>query len=394
MIFYPNFFSNSNDVSNLNIVFEKKLSKIDKDFIRYLLNYYESSKETFVSVSKFNLKTLLKCQSLKEVEVFLEKFMKQKIYYSFENSENYMCKGIFHILDSYFIEKDNIIFILSREILMSFDKTTIFNKINIKTILEFESNSTLLIYLKLINSGILFKNSVLEFEIENLKDLLNIKNSYERFYDFETKILEPIANDLNTYSQFNVTFEKVKKKEAISSKVIAIKFYCQNKQIKEIEDQVNKLIFLIKDKIENFDATFSLLFKYLEKYSFEYVYENVVFVSKKEYSKKLYRTFNDFLDKALTDNLCYLYHEEKENEGVVIEKFIHSPFDLHNEIMKGLEKLNLLDSLGEGHLFLGSFVHNIYQLKDGESYEFKGSGVKLKVTYYRNKKSRIEVSLL
>ena len=62
--------------------------------------------------------------------------------------------------------------------------------------------------------------------------------------------------------------------------------------------------------------------------------------------------------------------------------------------MKGLEKLNLLDSLGEGHLFLGSFVHNIYQLKDGESYEFKGSGVKLKVTYYRNKKSRIEVSLL
>ena len=51
--------------------------------------------------------------------------------------------------------------------------------------------------------------------------------------------------------------EKIKKNEAISSKVIAIKFYCQNKQIKEIEDQVNKLIFLIKDKTPSFSSLFT-----------------------------------------------------------------------------------------------------------------------------------------
>ena len=52
------------------------------------------------------------------------------------------------------------------------------------------------------------------------------------------------------------------------------------------------------------------------------------------------------------------------------------------------------EKIVEDYIFVASFIHNVYQLKDGESYVFKGSGVKVEVVYNKKTKSRIEISVI
>jgi len=118
-----------------------------------------------------------------------------------------------------------------------------------------------------------------------------------------------------------------------------------------------------------------------------------MYVTRKDFSKKEHKNFDGFLIKALNENLGYLMLKEEENTAVLIEKFIKSPYELHDEISKAIVKLGA-GNMAEDHIFMASFIHNVYQLKDGESYTFKGSGIKVEVLYNKKTKSRIEISVI
>lgn len=380
-------------MSDFNIILKKKPSKIDRAIVKYLLNFYEEKKEIFIEISKSKLKTILALDSFEDVQNYLEKFMQVKLYYSFKDKEDYLCKGVFHILDSYFVQKDKIVMVLSKEILMSFDTNTLFNKVNLKTILEFESNYTLPIYLKILNYELSNEEKSIDFYLDELKGLLDVENCYDRFYDFEKKVLEPIIKDLNTYSGYQITFEKIKKSESSSSKILGVTLSFHNKKIEELKGQVNKLLHLLKGKIENFDLIYNYIFENIQRYGYDYVYDNITYVTKKDFSKKEHKNFDNFLIKALNENLGYLMLKEEENNRVIVEKFLKSPYELHDEISKAIAKLGT-ERITEDHLFVASFIHNVYQLKDGESYIFRGSGVKVEVVYNKKSKSRIEISII
>jgi hypothetical protein len=283
--------------------------------------------------------------------------------------------------------------VLSKEILMSFDTNTLFNRVNLKTILDFESNNTLPVYLKILNYEISNDEKSINFYLEELKELLEVCNCYDRFYDFEKKVLEPIIEDLNTYSEYQVSFEKIKKSETPSSKILGVTLSFHNKKIEELKGQVNKLLHLLKGKVENFDLIYNYIFENLQRYGYDYVYDNITYVTKKDFSKKEHKNFDNFLIKALNENLGYLMLKEEENNRVIVEKFLKSPYELHDEISKAIVKLGT-EKIVEDHIFVASFIHNVYQLKDGESYVFKGSGVKVEVVYNKKTKSRIEISVI
>ena len=172
-------------MDNFNIFMKKKPSKLDRAFIKYLLNCYSDKKEIFIEISNSKIKSILALDKYEDIQTYLDKFMQAKLYYSFTNKDGYLCKGAFHILDSYFIQKDSIIMVLSKEILMSFDTNTLFNRVNLKTILDFESNNTLPIYLKILNYEISNDEKSINFYLEELKEHLEVCNCYDRFYDFD-----------------------------------------------------------------------------------------------------------------------------------------------------------------------------------------------------------------
>ena len=389
MVFYLDYLK----INNFDISMKKKLNKIDRLFIKYLLNYYSDKKEIFIEMLKSKLKLLLNLENSDDIQNYLDRFMQNKLYYSFVDKEGCMCKGSFHILDSYFIKNNSVVVVLSKEILMSFDTNTLFNRVNLKTILNFENNNTLPIYLKVLNYEMNNNEKSINFYLEELKEILEVNNCYERFYDFEKKILEPVAKDLNDYSEYQVSFDKIKKSEAPSSKILGITINFHNKKIEALKEQVNKLLHLLKGKVQNFDLIYNSIFEYLQRYGYDYVYDNIVYATRKDFNKKENKNFDNFLIKTLSENLGYLMLKEDGNNSVLIEKFIKSPYELHEEISKAIAKLGT-EKVVEDHIFIASFIHNVYQLKDGENYTYEGSGIKVDVLYNKKTKSRIEVSLI
>lgn len=393
MVTYLNYLSNDERFCDFNISFKKKLTKSDRNFIKFLLNYYSEKKEIFIEISKSKLKNLLQIETQEEITCFLDKFMQSKIYFSFRDYEEYQYQGAFHILDSYFLQKDNAVLVLSKEVLLSFDSNNLFSKINLKCVLDFENNSSISIYLKLLNFAKNQEEGSIDFYLEELKELLEISNSYERFYDFEKKVLEPIIKDLNTCSEYQVSYSKIKKSEGTSSKILGIKLHYVNKTIKEFRKQSNDLLLIIKDKVENFDLVYTNIFETLKVYGYKYVYENLKFInekenSKKDNNKKDYKNFDKQIVEALRENLVSILKIEKNQ--IVIEKEVKTTYEIHEEINKAFIKLGL-EELIENHLFFPSFIKKIYNLKDGESYSFESAGIKIKVLYNKKTKSRIEV---
>lgn len=383
MVFYLNHLSNDESFYDFNISFKKKLVKVDKNLIKFLLKFYSEKKDSFIEVPKAKLKTILQLDGNEEITAYLDKFMQTKVYYSFKDCKSNSFQGVFHILDSYFVQKETVVLVLSKEILLSFDNNNLFNRINLKCILDFECNNSIHIYLKLLNLLENKEEGSLDFYLEDLKELLELSNCYDRFYDLEKKVLEPIMEDLNTYSEYQVTFSKIKKNEGSSSKILGISIHYVNKKIKELRKQGNNLLSLVKNKVENFDLIYNIIFESLTIYGYDYVYNNLMFVNKKD-SKK----FDLQLIEALKENLGYI---PPNNNIIIIEKFIKRPSDIHGEISKALVQLDL-GNIIEDHTFISSFIFNIYNLRDGEKYNFESRGIKIEVLFNKTLKSIIKVS--
>lgn len=393
LVFYLNYLANDEKISDFNISFKKKLTKSDKNFIKFLLNYYSEKKEIFIEIPKSKLKNLLQVEEVDEMTCFLDKFMQAKIYFSFRDRDNYLYQGAFHILDSYFLQKDNVILVLSKEILLSFDSNNLFSKINLRCILDFECSNSVNIYLKLLNLHKNQEEGFMDFYLEELKELLEISNSYERFYDFEKKVLEPLIKDLNVYSEYEVSYSKIKKSEGTSSKILGIKLHYVNKKIRDFRKQSNELLIMIKDKVENFDLVYNNIFETLKSYGYKYVYENLNYIKIKENKKKDYKNFDKQVIEALKENLAYVAKKENSGNNFVVEKILKTTNEIQEEINNALVKLGLEEFL-ENNLFFSSLITRIYNIRDGENYEFQSHGIKIKIFYNKKVKSKIEVEKL
>ena len=67
------------------------------------------------------------------------------------------------------------------------------------------------------------------FTVDEIKEILMLKGQYERFSNFESRVLKPTMEEINDYTDLKVSYEKVKKGRAIYS--IRYKI-----ELKEIDD--------------------------------------------------------------------------------------------------------------------------------------------------------------
>lgn len=264
---------------NIFIEFSKKLSKKERDFLR--------SVDTNSSSVTVHLETLYKIFEVKEepkimeLEKLLFKFFSKNIVIT---DSNLNLKKRFNILNSYFFEKDYVSFEFSSHILDE----------KIKKILKFKERYSYRFYQEILNS----EKNILNISMNSLRDILEIQETYDRFYDIEKNLLKPIFKDLITIGELHIEYEKNKVGEYKSAKILGIKI---TKDYKNSENNEVKPIFTLTKTFKNLFELHSELMEIYKKLKGDTSYiSNYHFNSK--LLVKIYNIKND-------ETLIYTYKE-------------------------------------------------------------------------------------
>lgn len=264
---------------NIFIEFSKKLSKKERDFLR--------SVDISSSSVTVHLETLYKIFEVKEepkvmeLEKLLFKFFSKNITVI---DSNLNFKKRFNILNSYFFERDYVIFEFSSHILDE----------KIKKMLKFKERYSYRFYQEILNS----EKNILNISINNLRDILEIQETYDRFYDIEKNLLKPIFKDLTTIGELDIEYEKNKVGEYKSAKILGIKII---KDYKNSETNEVKPIFTLTKPFKNLFELHSELMEIYKKLKGDTSYiSNYHFNSK--LLVKIYNIKND-------ETLIYTYKE-------------------------------------------------------------------------------------
>ncbi len=264
---------------NIFIEFSKKLSKKERDFLR--------SVDISSSSVTVHLETLYKIFEVKEepkvieLEKLLFKFFSKNITIIDSNSN---FKKRFNILNSYFFERDYVIFEFSSHILDE----------KIKKMLKFKERYSYRFYQEILNS----EKNILNISMNNLRDILEIQETYDRFYDIEKNLLKPIFKDLTTIGELDIEYEKDKVGEYKSAKILGIKII---KDYKNSETNDVKPIFTLTKTFKNLFELHSELMEIYKKLKGDSSYiSNYHFNSK--LLVKIYNIKND-------ETLVYTYKE-------------------------------------------------------------------------------------
>lgn len=264
---------------NIFIEFSKKLSKKERDFLR--------SVDISSSSVTVHLETLYKIFEVKEepkvieLEKLLFKFFSKNIVIT---DSNLNLKKRFNILNSYFFEKDYVTFEFSSHILDE----------KIKKILKFKERYSYRFYQEILNS----EKNILNISMNNLRDILEIQETYDRFYDIEKNLLKPIFKDLTTIGELDIEYEKDKVGEYKSAKILGIKII---KDYKNSETNDIKPVFTLTKTFKNLFELHSELMEIYKKLKGDSSYiSNYHFNSK--LLVKIYNIKND-------ETLVYTYKE-------------------------------------------------------------------------------------
>ena len=264
---------------NIFIEFSKKLSKKERDFLR--------SVDINSSSVTVHLETLYKIFEVKEepkimeLEKLLFKFFSKNIVIT---DSNLNLKKRFNILNSYFFEKDYVSFEFSSHILDE----------KIKKILKFKERYSYRFYQEILNN----EKNILNISTNSLRDLLDIQETYDRFYDIEKNLLKPIFKDLITIGELDIEYEKNKVGEYKSAKILGIKIV---KDYKSSETNAVKPIFSLTKTFKNLFELHSELMEIYKKLKGDTSYiSNYHFNSK--LLVKIYNIKND-------ETLIYIYKE-------------------------------------------------------------------------------------
>lgn len=284
------------------IEFSKKLSKKERDFLRYIdLNN---------SSINVHLETLYKIFEVKEnpkdveLEKLLFKFFSKHILIT---DNNFNLKKRFSILNSYSIENDCVFFHFSPYIL---DK-------KIHTILKFKERYSYRFYQKILNKN----EKILNMSIDELRDVLEIKETYERFYDIEKNILKPIFKDLNGVGELKVSYEKEKVGNYKSAKILGIQII---KEYEVSDSSELKPIFTLTKIFKNLFELHSELMEIYKKLKGESSYISNYHFN----SKLLVKIYNIKSDETLV----YTYKEFTFK--ILYRKDLPTSIEIFNSLLK------------------------------------------------------------
>ena len=215
---------NNLDSVSFFIEFEKKINKNEQSFLIFLLEQVKKSgSENILAFKMDSLSKKLDLNDNSELLNFLNKFSQKTIKYKFNNkdSNKLLAGGYFAIISSTKYSENNLYINLASEIMESF-RNSIFKDFHLDTLLKFKLIYSVKLYQKLIFHSQQYNN--FEVSVTAIRELFELTDSYERFYDFEKNVLELVILEINNYSEFSISYEKVKINDGKTNKVVSLIF--------------------------------------------------------------------------------------------------------------------------------------------------------------------------
>ena len=307
------------------------LSKQQKKLFKYLFleakKVYEEDKN--IIEFKLEIKKIFRYLNVRYniIEIFefeknLEKILENKIIYTVISADNTeIMRGRFNLLSSYSIQQDILSYVFPKEILESTGEENYFSALDFLVSIELELERSLILYKELSRSldSIKRKNSV-EIELEKYKELMDAADMYKRMYDLERKIIEPTLKDINSYSQYFISVDKIKENNNPKSKVKSLVFHIY---LKEDNEKIQHLLNMFPADIRNKNSVREKTEDFYYREGYDFVYKVIKYSKEKHGNLALEDMFFKTLDEIYVEN-------KEETEG----------FMLYEDIKDGLEKFS------------------------------------------------------
>ena len=307
-----------------------RITSREKKLLLYVFETYKKYRKNPVKLSSEKIPAILN-EEKKDLNIFLEKLSKKRVTYCLKN-----LYGFSSLFASVINVSESLSFYLSHEITESFNFGTKFYNYDFKSFFLFNEKSSPLFFLEILKRKKDTENEII-ISISDLKNILMIENAYDRFYDFERYILKKIFYDVNLFSRFNFSYEKIKKDGRISGLKILFDDF---ESIQENPD-INHLISLAKDHTENYKKLLELVSSALKIKDTETVKKEIIFSIEsytQNFDRFLEKVFNGKIDIYEDLNIVNYYEKEYSN-------FYTFQSDVIKELKNHTENRSLLEYL-------------------------------------------------
>jgi len=273
----------------IKISFSKTLNKKEKHFLKFLFTEYkllEKFEKTPIlqDIELDEILDVLKFSKFEQLKKFLDNLQAKKLEFSIFSNDKTVLYGRFPILVSYDIVYSKIEFQFAREIQSARKDNTLFSLLRFDFLVFMGDEATYNFYTYLISDKNYNNDTIIT--LERLKEMFDTGDKYERFFDFEKQVLKKVVETINLFSDIKVTYEKIKVGEHINNKVEKIRFKIidnsktSEEKNRELVQNINSVMDLIKNDVKDFHTTYELIKKYILKRNYDYVYTNVLFTKK------------------------------------------------------------------------------------------------------------------
>lgn len=357
---------------DINIEIIPKYMKSESKILNRIIEDTLKNKKLVYSTIELNIPKFKGSEFL-----FLERFIKKGILYSFENYT-----GVFMPIESFYVLDKNIYFNLTNIFREAILEENHLKPLELKYVLTFEESFTKSFYYNFI-SGIESEKNII-VPLEELRNILNLKE-YGRFYDFEVNILKKLKEDINVKSNFLLEYKKIKNGEFKNNKIVAIEFSIVNKISKVKFEKTNELMIKIAPYIKDFKGTYDLLYKTLNYVSFEELNSSLIFIIK-NHNKNF--TIEEEIERYINNKFRLNHYKKIESFSEIIK----NPLKFQNFIYKKLSKAIDVE-IFKNNITSTNFLKKLYFAKEGEQLFFEGENIIISIKYSKKSESLIEIYL-
>ena len=364
-----NNFFNFSTFFNTEILFTKRFSKNDILFKQFLIKHIVTTDEKKLEIKENEIKKIISLPHGETVDAFLSKFCSKRIVIYYGKSKLNPYELSLSIVASYLKIEDRYKIKISDDFYKIFNSEKNDFKLFYLNILLSFSNTMSRNLFNLLNS--ISNEAFLEISIEELKNYINIEESYDRFFDFEHKILVPALKEIEEFLLYKVEYSKIKESNSKNSKIKGIRFDI----IQTADNNREKNLTLLFELFNPFAKNEKLLQEFITKqsffYSFNYLKRNIEYSLlhscknldsfliesiEKDYVNTRFKTkFKNFskqytlisnLNQNFTslddfrDNIFKEIDKKKLSELSILVKFMKSSFQLFRNNFLTNEALN------------------------------------------------------
>lgn len=260
---HEDFQLNEND---LEITINPKLTKKELEFLTFLLDRFKVTREyTQIELNKFKVS--------KEIALnLISSINKKSINIIISREKNEISNISFNFFEMFVLEDDTLIFSFSKNIRLAYKTGNLFNRINLLGVLKYNSPYTYNFYKFFIKTVPNIKRIHTTISLKDLRSILNVPHEkYNRFYDFESKILKPVIKDFEDFGiyQFSITYNKIKDKDGKGNRIKELEFIVVNSYFIDINSDTNKLLKKYNDSIDDFSYAYKVIYNYRKIHGLE-----------------------------------------------------------------------------------------------------------------------------